>query len=78
MPQGRVELRRFKAADDQGRAITVIEIKPTSFERGINGELIDLSPRYTIFELPDGEPVNRRKDGTYEVVNTRQILREIG
>jgi hypothetical protein len=78
MALGRAEIRRFKAADDHGNELTILEIKPTNFRRTVNGNLIDLSPPYTIFELIDGEPVNRRKDGTYEVVRTGQGLREIG
>jgi hypothetical protein len=78
MAQGRAQLRRFKATDDRGGEVIILEIKPTNFRRAANGRLIDNSPQYTIFELMDGEPVNRREDGTYEAVNTGQILREIG
>jgi hypothetical protein len=77
MPQGRVEIRRIKAIDDQGNEVTIIEIKPTDFRRTVNGQLVDVSPPYTIFELADGEPVNKRHDGAYEVVRTGEVLREI-
>lgn len=78
MALGRAEIRRFKAADDHGTEVTILEIKPTNFRRAASGKLIDISPPFTTFELTDGEPVNRREDGAYEVVGTGQILREIG
>ncbi len=77
MAQSRVELRRFKTSDNRGNEVAVIAVKQTSLRRAASGRLIDASPPFTIFELPNGEPVNRREDGTYEVARTGQVLREV-
>ena len=77
MAQRCVVVRYIKAVADDGSDVTIVEIKPTDFQRTINGGLVDMAPPFTIFELTNGEPVNHRQDGTYEVVRTHQILRKI-
>ena len=49
------EIRRFKAADDQGRAETVVEFKIVDLLRDVNGDLHDLGPPFSCFRLSTGE-----------------------
>ena len=72
----RVEIGRFKAADDHGNVVgTIVEFKEACFVHTVNGNLIDISAGNHKFELSDGQRfVDRLPDGRYKVGITGQIL----
>lgn len=72
-----VETDRITCQDDAGNRVTVIErttmIQPTSLNDTTKKELSGMKEYLT----SDGQHVNRRDEGTFEIVGTETIVRPI-
>ena len=71
----RRETRRFEVTTDKGRRFTIVESQP-SREVSARGDKITSSGSKELF-TSDGEKVEVKADGTYEIVGLGVTLRRL-
>lgn len=71
-----IERGRFEVQDDLGLIYTIIQYATVISNASIGGiTSVEGSSRFVL--LGSNESIHRLKDGTFQIVNTEQILRKI-